>query len=131
MIVYNWESPTLLHIHFMGSIDVEEMVTACHNMSEDVRFQQTTCVIGNWIQCDVHTLNADNLVGFVDCLIGIAETNGNIKNASVHNVSESDAKLVKIYQEIGKQLPWEIEIFHSVGQAKQWLMTPTLMIVNN
>lgn len=120
-VQHHWESKQLLHTSYIGKVTADELINAALEVSGDQRFDDLSYIIGDWSQSTVSTITMDDVERLAAYISAISKSNPSIKNVSVMNRNESSQSLISIYSMFTEQTSWEMEAFHSMVEAREWL----------
>ena len=108
-------------VTFEGTVDIDDIMDANHVLNADERYYTHLYSIWNFCDCDLSTIQEEDLNRPVAIDYGASHSLGAFKQAIVvnDNFSYSMAQLyVDKCTEI--ELPWQFKIFNSLDDAIKW-----------
>lgn len=119
-IVHDWSAKGL-HTKYIGSISGDDLVEDALKVSGDPRFDDIRYVIGDWTESGSNTIGIDDVERLAACMKAVAKSNPYIKNATVMDADEERAALVGLYLFLTEDIPWEVDAFKTLEEAKFWV----------
>ncbi len=89
-------------------------------ISGDERFDYTHFVLGDWSQYRHANVSQENVRRLVAVMKAVCQITPNVKNATVIRPDNTGNALFALYKMLADELPWQIEIFHSLEEAYDW-----------
>lgn len=120
MIRYSWKSDDFLHIYFTGNVYGEEIVSFALDISGDERLDYTRFVLGDWSQYRHANVNQENVRRLIAVMKAVCQVTPKVKNATVIKQDKTGNAIPAFYKMLADELPWQIEIFHSLEEAYDW-----------
>lgn len=115
-----WESRQTLYTIYSGKVTGEDLVASSLEKSGDARFDDIRFIIADWLQATDIEISPEDVKHLVACLRSISRLCPNAKNASIVNRDETGNSLVAWYKYLADDLSWDIGIFHSEEEAREW-----------
>ena len=119
-----WESKGLLVKHY-GTYSISNILFAINEIYGDERFDEINYQIMDLSEVDEITVSADDVDMIVDHEINPLKSNPNVKFVFV-STNKVMPELVVEYKRIGKHLPWEIKLFATLEEAREWISNKTI-----
>ena len=116
-----WESADLLIIKYINEISGDQAYQASLKMSGDSRFDRLRAIIIDASTLRETKVSEKDIEKIAALTTALSKTNPRIKNAVVMAQDESSQSLSAFYKFLSDNIDWEVEIFHTEQEARQWL----------
>ncbi len=116
-----WESKRLLCVRYSGTVTGDEILTSQKLMTGDERFYDIRELILDGFSISKNLITDKDIEVFTAMAIGQSKSNPYIKNAVVLNPTEELSALAAYYQLLGNSTGWEIKLFKTETEARNWL----------
>lgn len=115
-----WESKKLLSMRYEGSVSGSELLDASLKIGGDPGFDDLRYLLSDWSTVKETNISTEDVRKLVAYVSSMARTNDKIMNASVMSKDETGQALVSFYQFLARDLPWEMQYFYNVRDARDW-----------
>ncbi|WP_101757834.1 hypothetical protein [Oceanicoccus sp. KOV_DT_Chl] len=122
-IEIHWESSRLLCLKYSGTIQGDEVLAAQRSLTNDERFYNIREYLIDGSALTKSFVSDTDIEKISAITIAQSKTNPDVKNALVlsQNLDEDDHTLGAYYQFLADATGWEIELFKTVSEARNWL----------
>ncbi len=116
-----WEENHTLYVKYSGSISGADARKSQEAFGSDERFDRLNAILldGSEIVENLYTEKDVEIISAIT--IAQAKTNPTIKNAVVVDATENGIALSAFYKFLADETAWDIELFSSEEDARQWL----------
>lgn len=115
-----WESKDVILTVYSGEVTGQELLESSLQKSGDARFDDIRLILSDWRPVTRVSISTDDIKQLVACLRSISQLCPNAKNACVVNRTEVDVSMTAWWKFLADDLSWEVEIFHSMEEARAW-----------
>lgn len=119
-IELKWESADSLLVIYSGQVSGETAIQSFLEIGGDPRFDQLRAIIADATGIQHNIATDTDMEKMAAVSSALAKSNPNIRNAIIMSPDESAQALVSFYQFLAGTIEWEIEIFHSEQEARDW-----------
>ena len=123
-VIFDWESIDILRVKYVGIINGDDAVEASIRMSSDSRFDDLRGIIIDTLEITDNVAEAQHVDSLVSLSRIMSKSNPRIRNALVLNRDENTEALAALYTFLATDLVWDVEMFHAVDAAREWVLEP-------
>lgn len=117
----HWEKKRLLCIKYSGTISGDDVLASQRSMTNDPRFDDIRELLLDGFLIKENLTTQDDIAMITAIAKAQSITNPFIKNAVVVNPGEDSQALAAYYQFLSESTGWEIELFKTENDARNWL----------
>lgn len=121
LITFEWVQAHFLWIKHTGAVTGEELVQSAMAIAGEELFDSTHFVVGDWLEYENAYVSDNHVKTLVAMMKTICQICPNVRNATVIRPDHTGNALMAFYKMLAEDLPWEIEIFHTMDEAYDWL----------
>ncbi|CAA0110667.1 Uncharacterised protein [BD1-7 clade bacterium] len=121
-VLFDWESEKILRVRYYDIISGDDAVDASLRMSSDPRFDDLRGGIIDTIDISENIADITHIEKLVAISRVMSKSNPRIRNAIVLNEDETTGALAALYTFLGNELVWDVEMFHTMTDARSWVM---------
>lgn len=119
---FDWDTDRILCVRYYGIIDGEDAVDASMRMSADPRFDDLCGIIIDTREITENIASTEHIERLVAISRIMSTMNPRIRNAIVLNHDENTNALAGFYTFLAEELVWEIEMFRTMDEAREWTL---------
>ncbi|WP_157117980.1 hypothetical protein [Oceanicoccus sagamiensis] len=116
-----WESKHQLYNLYLGKVGVDDLIEATLHFSGSAKADDLHTIICDWTLADIADMTVADLDRLVAHVGAWAKTSPDVKQAVVMPGDESRQGLASMYGFLSDNLPWQVEVFASLEEARAWL----------
>lgn len=119
-IEHVWEDKGL-NINYTGTVTGQDLINSAIEIGGDARFDDARYVLSDWTQVESKLIDPSHVIELAAYVSAMAKSNPRIINISVVIDEEERTALVGLYTMLTEDMPWQMETFFSVNEARRWL----------
>ncbi|ARN73676.1 hypothetical protein [Oceanicoccus sagamiensis] len=120
-VSFNWEDKKQLYISYTGTITGQEVLESQSAITDNYPFEDLRGIVLDVSQVKENLCVESDVVKVSAVAQAQAKTNPKIKNAIVLGANEESQAFTAYYQLLAESTGWDIEMFSSEQDARDWL----------
>ena len=120
-VEFSWDPLNVLRVKYVGVINGDETVDASMRMSSDSRFDGLKGIIIDTLEITKNIATTEHIDSLVSLSRIMSKSNPRIRNALVVSLDENTGALAALYTLLAKDITWEVEMFHALADAREWV----------